>query len=95
MNAKTDKQENILCVVYRSERKEGCYLYLPHPSGEEALNKLPDALRQQLGKLTQVMPLKLNRDKKLANADVNNVLQALRDPGYYLQLPPLEQREKP
>ena len=34
------------------------------------------------------MTLALSLDKKLARADVAKVLEAIREQGYYLQLPP-------
>ncbi|HWU69126.1 MAG TPA: YcgL domain-containing protein [Stenotrophobium sp.] len=72
------------CIAYRCARQSEMYLYVR--AGLE-----PDALPMDLlritGKLTQVMELDLSR-RRLARVDVDKVRQALRDPGYYLQMPP-------
>ncbi len=78
----------VLCSVFRSERKEGAYLYTPLKTGGDALEDIPAELLRQLGALTEVMKLKLTPNRKLANADAGRVIQQLQDCGYYLQLPP-------
>lgn len=75
----------IVTQIYRSKKKEGAYLYTK--LGKD-LNELPQALLQQLGKLEQSMVLKLTKERKLAQADANRVIQSLEENGYYLQLPP-------
>jgi len=73
------------CLIYRSEKKESTYLYLAEGVSFE---DLPDELRAGFGEATEVMKLNIEADTRLAQADAENVLQALEDPGYYLQLPP-------
>lgn len=53
------------------------------------LEALPKELRATLGPLTPVMSLQLSPARKLAAADVLEVMRALRDQGYYLQMPPV------
>lgn len=80
----------ILCSVFRSERKEGAYLYTPFKTGHNALADVPAELLAQLGTLTEVMKLKLTPERKLAQADAARVIQQLQEKGYYLQLPPAQ-----
>lgn len=60
-------------------------------AAEEAaaeLEQLPEELLATLGPLTKVMALQLGAARKLAVADVQDVMRSLREKGYYLQLPP-------
>lgn len=75
----------ILCDIYRSKDKPDMYLYV---SQTEGLEGVPEALMQQFGKVEKAMTLMLTPDRKLARADINQVMQNLRDKGYYLQIPP-------
>lgn len=61
------------------------YLYVKR---EEALSKVPAELRGKLGTLTEVMTLVLTPQRKLARARMEEVLGALNERGYFLQLPP-------
>lgn len=81
-------KDKALCTIYRSERKQGAYLYVPFSTADNVFEGVPEALLKQLGQLTEVMKLNLSDGKKLANADVDKVRQQLGDKGYYLQLPP-------
>lgn len=73
------------CVIYRSSRKADSYLYIEK---EDEFSRVPKALIEMLGHLEKVMDLELSTERKLANADINNVRQSLKDQGYYLQMPP-------
>ena len=73
------------CTIYRSSRKEDTYLYLAQ--GLE-FSDLPEALRKGFGEPVEVMPLEITAETQLANADSQAVMDALREPGYYLQFPP-------
>ncbi|NNC54159.1 MAG: hypothetical protein HKO07_00400 [Pseudomonadales bacterium] len=54
------------------------------------LDTLPASLLATLGPVTEVMGLQLQRSRKLAAADVVEVMQQLRAQGYYLQMPPAQ-----
>lgn len=84
------KEKMLLCTVFRSEYKEGAYLYAPFKTDGSSLDKVPDELKRGLGQLTEVMKLKLTATRKLANADPVRVMSSLDEKGYYLQLPPLD-----
>jgi len=74
-----------ICKIYRSSKNEAMYLYVDH---QEDLDRIPEPLMQRFGKPKLAMTLALSLDKKLARADVAKVLEAIREQGYYLQLPP-------
>lgn len=73
------------CRVYRSERHEGMYLYV---AADCELAEVPEDLLKRFGAATEVMSLALSTQRKLARVDVNSVMRALRETGYFLQLPP-------
>lgn len=73
------------CFVYRSEKMEAAYLFLP--LGRE-FSDLPDELRQAFGEPVPVMKLDLDPATNLARADAGQVLKAFEESGYFLQLPP-------
>ncbi len=75
----------IPCTVYRSRRKRETYLFLPRDADPR---DLPDELLALVGRLEPVMELELTPERRLARADVRTVMAALRETGYYLQLPP-------
>ncbi|HQQ62311.1 MAG TPA: YcgL domain-containing protein [Pseudomonadales bacterium] len=74
-----------LVEIFRAAREEGFYLYVDK---KEGLQRVPPDLLARLGKLETAMLLMLEPDKKLARADAARVLQAIRDQGFYLQMPP-------
>lgn len=75
------------CSVIRSSLKDFTYIYLLE--GED-FDDLPESLKRVFGDPEFVMDLNLTPERKLANEDVNQVMQNLSDQGYHLQLPPQE-----
>lgn len=75
----------LLCTVYRGSREPETYLYVDR---REGLERVPPELLARFGTLTEVMTLKLTAQRKLARARAPQVLAAIADKGYYLQLPP-------
>jgi uncharacterized protein len=75
----------IVCSVYRSARVEGMYVYVNERDG---LARLSDDLLARFGKPELAMTLDLYPERKLARADVNKVLAAIAENGFYLQMPP-------
>ena len=73
------------CWIYKSRRKPEMYLYLADPQVFEAL---PAELRRGFGPPELVMELVLHPERRLARANIGEVLAALSDQGFYLQLPP-------
>lgn len=80
--------DKLPCAVYRSPKKEGMFLFVPQ---EEPFERVPPVLLQTFGIPGHVMDLELTAERRLARADVAEVMLAIRENGYYLQMPPLEQ----
>ena len=74
-----------ICTIYRSAKHEGMYLYVDKAEDTE---RVPEALLKRFGQPERTMTLLLEEGKKLARADVKDVLQAIDENGFYLQLPP-------
>jgi uncharacterized protein YcgL (UPF0745 family) len=74
-----------LCSIYRSSRVEDMYLYVDK---KEDLARVPEDLLKTFGKPELAMTLALSPERKLARADVNKVLEAIAQKGFYLQMPP-------
>ena len=76
-----------VCWIYKDRRRGETYLYLAEKDGFDAA---PRALLDAMGELDFVMELKLHPRRKLARARTEEVLRALSDDGYYVQLPPMD-----
>ncbi|ODS23685.1 hypothetical protein AB835_07750 [Candidatus Endobugula sertula] len=74
-----------LCSIYRCAKKEGMYVYVNKTHG---LDSIPKTLLRQIGKTELVMTLLLTPNTQLALAKANEVLQAIEEKGFYLQMPP-------
>jgi uncharacterized protein YcgL (UPF0745 family) len=74
-----------LAKVYRSGKRPDTYLYLAH---DRQFDDLPADFRQAFGEPAFVMQLRLTADRPLARVQVEHVIEALEDRGYFLQLPP-------
>lgn len=79
-----------ICSVYKSLKKAGMYLYVEKKTGFE---RVPDALKMLFGEGRLAMTLLVTPEKKLANLSGEQLLKALDDQGYYLQMPPSETDE--
>ena len=77
----------LLTQIFRSPRREGMYLYVDKAVG---LRDIPDPLLARFGEPEAVMTLLLSPDRKLARADAAEVLAAIAERGFYLQMPPGE-----
>lgn len=73
------------CTVYKSLRQFDYYLYVLSETG---LSGLPEGLLSLLGDLTKVIELDLHPQRKLAQADVIEVMRQIDKTGYFLQMPP-------
>ena len=69
----------ILCDIYRSEKKDGLYLYVPKSRG---FTDVPTELLTMFGKPQLVLTLILSPDRPLARADINKVLEGLAEKGF-------------
>lgn len=75
----------VLCSIYKSSKKDEMYLYVPKASG---LEPVPEVLMQMFGTPRHVTDLFLSPDRKLARADITQVLEKLASQQFYLQMPP-------
>ena len=75
-----------ICQVFRSPKREGMYLYVRK---QEGLERVPEELLGQFGTPEPALIFKLSPDRKLARANAGEVMAALKDKGYFLQLPPV------
>ena len=80
-----DVTQKILCDIYKGDKKEEMYLYVPKQDG---LGNVPEALLHQFGEMSLVTTLVLTESRKLARADIVKVMAELNDIGFYLQMPP-------
>ncbi|CCG87454.1 YcgL domain-containing protein [Erwinia piriflorinigrans] len=75
----------MFCVIYRSPQRDQTYLYVEK---KDDFSRVPEALLKGFGKPKLAMILPLDGSKKLVGADIEKVKTALREDGFYLQLPP-------
>ena len=71
--------------IFKGHKKEEMYLYVEQKNG---LKTVPDDLLATFGQTESVMVLLLTKDKKLARVTASDVLAAIEDQGYFLQMPP-------
>ena len=81
----------MLVQVFKSSRRAETYLYVPH--GTE-LTTLPEALQNSMGTMELVLGLDLQPERRLARYEGAHVLAAIEEHGFFLQLPPSEERSR-
>lgn len=77
-----------ICTVYRCAREKEMYIWVDRKEGTA---RLPGELLQAAGTLSEVLTLRLGPERRLARAKASEVLAAIAERGYYLQLPPDKQ----
>lgn len=86
----------MLCAIYKSKKKDGMYLYVMK---RDDFSDLPDSLREAFGTPIFVMLFNLAGKKPLINADNHEVMEQIKQNGFYLQIPKQDDRlftiEKP
>lgn len=80
--------EKILCEVFKSSRKEEMYLYVDKQVG---LANVPDSLLETFGKPVAVFTMILTVDKPLARANAADIMESIKEQGFYLQMPPAKE----
>ncbi len=73
------------CHVYRSRRKPGLYVYLP---GEDDWSAVPENILNLLGETERFLELALTPERQLARCTGAEVIAAIEEQGFYLQMPP-------
>lgn len=79
--------DKIICEILTSSKVADMYLYVQKSEGTK---RVPEALLERFGKAKSNMTLLLTAERKLANADIGKVMQALVEQGFYLQMPKKE-----
>ena len=74
-----------LVEVFKSPRKADTYLYIERGADFETL---PETLRGIFGEPEHILSLKLTPERKLARYSGQEVLAAIDDKGFFLQMPP-------
>ncbi|NLS56021.1 YcgL domain-containing protein [Hafnia alvei] len=75
----------MICTIYRSSKRDQTYLYVEK---RDDFSSVPEELMKSFGQPQLAMMIDLENKKKLASADIEKVKSALKEQGYYLQLPP-------
>lgn len=75
----------LLCTIYKSSREPELYLYVDRVDG---LRRVPEELLARFGTVSEVMTIRLTPQRRLARASAPQVIAAIEEKGYYLQLPP-------
>ena len=75
----------MLCVIYRSSKRDQTYLYVEK---KDDFSRVPEDLMKSFGTPQLAMTLSLEGREKLASADIEKVKEALKEEGFYLQVPP-------
>ncbi len=78
------------CAVYRSNRKDMTYLYLPE---EDDMTRVPEALMNLISPVERVLEFELTPERRLAQEDAGEVLKQIEEQGWFLQMPRQEQPE--
>ncbi|MFN4262564.1 MAG: YcgL domain-containing protein [Thioalkalivibrionaceae bacterium] len=71
--------------VYRATRRAEMFVYLLK---QDDFSVLPEELLRAVGKLEPALSFDLTAGRKLARVDAETARQALKDQGYFVQLPP-------
>ena len=73
------------CFVYRSEKKQGMFLYL---SKKDDFEWVPESLLKLLGETTYSFEFDLSKDRKMVKVNAKEVIKVMDENGYFLQMPP-------
>ncbi|MBZ2167887.1 YcgL domain-containing protein [Marinobacter sp. F4216] len=76
--------EKVFVSVFRSSKKDDTFIFVRRGQDWE---ELPDALKDIFGQPVHSMDLVLTPERKLARTTGKQVLKALEDRGFYLQMP--------
>ena len=76
--------QRMFVSVFRSRQKRDTYIYLQR--GKD-WDELPSELKELFGVPEAAMDLVLTPDRKLARATGGQVMEAIEDKGFFLQMP--------
>ena len=78
------------CAVYRSNKKEMTYLYLPEA---DDMSNVPETLMNLISPVERVLEFDLTADRTLAQENAEEVLKQIKEQGWFLQMPRQDQPE--
>lgn len=81
-------KQHLIVEVFRSSKRDEMYLYVEKSAG---LKEVPEELMSRFGKGISAMTMLLTKDKKLARDNAEEIIKAIREKGFYLQLPPAKE----
>lgn len=81
--------ESLPCVIYRSLRKDGLYLFVLEEGNFETV---PENVMQHIGQMEKAMELELTPGRKLARGDATEVINNLKQRGFHIQMPPQDDK---
>ena len=70
------------CFVYRSEKKQGMYLYL---STKDDFSCVPDSLMKLLGDVTFSFEFDLSKKRNLVKAESKEVMRVMKESGFFFK----------
>ena len=79
--------DSIECAIYRSNVKLETYLYI---RAKDDFSDVPEILLKGFGQPEFVMELELTPERKLARVEITEVMDSLREKGFFLQMPPVD-----
>ena len=77
--------ESMTVTAWRSPKRADTYLFIP---AELPFEELPEALQAQFEGAEAFYTFELDSAREMPQADAQQVLTALRERGFYLQMPP-------
>ena len=77
------------CYVYRSRRKQQTYLFLPQ---RDDFSQVPASLLKLFGEAEFSFEFELSSERKMVLAEASEVKRNIQENGFYLQLPPGEEK---
>lgn len=73
------------CFIYKSDKKDELYLFM---ANQDDFSDIPGSLMQSFGNPEFVMELDIHPERQLARSEATDVIAALEQQGFYLQMPP-------
>jgi uncharacterized protein YcgL (UPF0745 family) len=80
-----EKADAMYCKIFKGNKEQELYVFVPFDKGED---NIPEALKQKMGVISEVISLEISAEKKLARAKAAKVMEDIREKGFYVQLPP-------
>lgn len=77
------------CFIYRSKKKQNTYLFLPK---QDDFSDVPESLLKLFGEAEFSFHFELEPERKLVLADAQEVIRNIADNGFFLQLPPGDEK---